>query len=102
MKGCDNPVANALSRFPINAIHTVDSIPVVDFCAMAAAQAEDEDILNMRAEVERVPLALSDGVFLLCDVSTGVQRPIVPESFHMPILTPCTNSHIQESEQHSD
>ena len=88
--GSDNPVADALSRLPVNAIHTGDTVPVVDFRAMATAQAEDPDILNLPADsslkFQYVPLALSDGATILCDVSTGVQRPLVPESFRRAIF----------------
>lgn len=90
VRGPDNTVADALSRLPIHAIHTSSTVPVVDFRAMAAAQAEDPSILNLHADsalkLEQVPLALSNGATLLCDTSTGVQRPVVPESFRRPIF----------------
>ena len=86
VRGTDNTVADALSRIPINALHTGDS----DFRTMAAAQADDPDPLRLRADssmkLQQVPLALSDGVSLLCDVSTGVQRPCVPDSFRQLIF----------------
>ena len=90
VRGIDNTVADALSRMPINALHTGESVPVVDFRAMAADQDDDPDLFRLRADssmkLQQVPLALSDGVSLLCDVSTGVQRPCVPESFRRLIF----------------
>ena len=49
------------------------------------AQVNDPDVARLRAtsslRLEQVPLALSDGVCILCDVSTGTQRPYVPKAF---------------------
>ena len=88
--GSDNTVADTLSCIPISAVHLCDSVPVVDFQAMAAAQAEDPDIHKLRnnssLKLQRVPLAPSDGVTLLCDVSTGVQRPVVPYEFRRTVF----------------
>ena len=85
VRGTGNSVADALSRLSINALHTGDSVPVVDFRAMADTHADDPDLLHIRADssmkLQQVPLTLSDGVSLLCDISTGVQCPWVPESF---------------------
>ena len=59
--------------------------PGLDYRAMAADQQNDPDIQNYRTaitnlRVEDVPF--ENGAFtLLCDVSTGVARPIVPESW---------------------
>ena len=36
--------------------------------------------------LEQVPLALTEGEFITCDVSTGVQRPYVPQSFRKAIF----------------
>lgn len=47
VQGSDNKVADALSRFPISAVYLSDSVPVVDFQAMAVAQLEDPDILKV-------------------------------------------------------
>ena len=90
IRGSDNTVADALSRFPISAVHLSDSLPAMDFQAMAVAQAEDTDIQSLcddsSLKLQRVPLTLSDGVTLLCDVSTGVQRPVVPTDFRRPVF----------------
>ena len=77
IKGTSNAAADALSMLPINAVHTGDSTTVVDFRAMAAAQLEDSDLTHLQTDsslkLQQVPLALSDGDTILCDVSTGVQ-----------------------------
>ena len=88
--GTSNVVADAQSRISTNALHTGDVTPVVDFRAMAAAQADDPSLTRVRSDsslrLEQVPLALSDDVTLLCDTSTGAQRPCVPESFRRAIF----------------
>ena len=90
VQGNRNAVADALSRVSTNALHTSDSTPVVDFRAMAAAQVDDPDLAQLQSNssltLQQVPLSLCDGVMLLCDVSTGTQRPFVPESFRRAIF----------------
>ena len=46
MSGADNPVANALSRIDIQAIHQVPT--AIDFTAMAAAQLTDPELQRLR------------------------------------------------------
>ena len=73
--GESNAVADALSRLHINAIHTVEGVPVVDFRAMAAAQASDLEVQRLHTDssltLQQVPLTMSDGATMLCDTSTG-------------------------------
>lgn len=81
VSGKDNCVADALSRTVINAITTELDI---DYRSMALAQAEDPEIPAYRTDVtglvlEDVPFGPT-GTTLLCDVSTGQARPIVPSS----------------------
>ncbi len=56
---------------------------------MAKAQAADNSILHLPADsslkLEQTPLDLSDGVRLLCDVSTGTQRPLVTMEVRHPV-----------------
>ena len=88
--GSNNTVADALSRLNISALHTGDSTTVVDFGAMAAAQHDDPDLVRLQHDsslkLEQVPLAMSDGITLVCDVSTGTPRPYVPNSFRRAIF----------------
>ncbi len=88
--GSDNAVADALSRLPVNALHTGNTTTIVDYQAMAAAQLEDRTLSTLQADsslhLQQVPIAMSDGVSLLCDVSTGISRPVVPESFRRHVF----------------
>ena len=90
VKGTSNAAADALSRLPINAVHTGDSTTVVDFRAMAAAQLEDSDLTRLQTDsplkLQQVPLALSDRDSILCNESTGVQRPFVPANYRRLIF----------------
>ena len=77
--GKDNCVADALSRMVINSVAgEVD----IDYSAMAIAQREDEEINAYRTSItglkfEDIPFGPSNTT-LLCDVSTGTARPVVP------------------------
>ena len=57
---------------------------------MAAAQQDDPDLVRLQHDsslkLEQVPLAMSDGITLVCDVSTGTPRPYVPSSFRRAIF----------------
>lgn len=83
-------VADALSRVSANALHTQNTVPVVDFMTMATVQANDPDLAKLRADstlrFQQVPLLMSNGVTLLCDISTGVSRPWVPKTFRRTIF----------------
>ena len=82
VRGSANVVADALSRIEMNALLSGQP-PVVDFTAMAKAQTTDPQIRALQSSpssplvVEPIPLANSSDT-LLCDVSTGSQRPLVP------------------------
>ena len=75
--GKNNHVADALSRATINAI-----VQDVDFEDMATKQTTDQEVQNYRTA--STGLQLQDIPFnngkctLLCDVSTGNPRPVVP------------------------
>ncbi|CAI2730875.1 unnamed protein product [Schistosoma spindalis] len=80
IKGESNYVADALSRIQTNAV----TLPVLDLPAMAAAQANDpvctEAPQSSSLQCQEVPLATSSGT-ILCDISTGLPRPIVPSTY---------------------
>ena len=86
--GKSNLVADALSRTIVNAVHRSES--GVDFTAMAAAQREDKETAAYRTATSG--LVLQDVRFgpsdttLLCDVSTGQPRPIVPAAFRKVVF----------------
>ena len=79
--GKANPVADCLSRVTL-------VCPVmlgVDFSAMAADQPGDPDILAIRATGTGLKLeeavVQEGGPTLLCDISTGRPRPVVPAAW---------------------
>ena len=92
VKGSANAAADALSRLSTNALHVGLPNPVVDFQELALAQVNDPDLAqllqssNSSLRLEQVPLALSDGVSIVCDVSTGSHRPYVPKAYRRPIF----------------
>lgn len=76
---------DALSRMDINAL-SVTRVEVIYFEQMAATHQEDPDIKHLLAcmgsqpcsfHIEPIPLQSSTNT-LLCDVTTGVPRPLVP------------------------
>ena len=83
VSGKQNVVADALSRCFVGATH--EQKPGVDYSAMANAQQEDPEIAAYRTactnlRFEDVPFG-PNNTTLLCDISTGQPRPVVPESF---------------------
>ena len=85
--GKDNRVADALSRTVINSISTEIAI---DYTELAASQENDEEIRAYRTAV--TGLKVEDITFgpqgktLLCDVSLGHPRPIIPSSWRRRIF----------------
>ena len=63
--------------------------PAVDLREIALAQADDPELPRLRANtslrLESIPF-LSEGISIICDVSTGTQRPYVPQSFRRAIF----------------
>lgn len=89
VQGSANAAADALSRLGANTLHTDDVSSVVDLQELALAQEDDPDLPRLRADsslrLEGVPF-LSEGISILCDVSTGTQRPYVPQRFRRAIF----------------
>ncbi|CAI5682198.1 unnamed protein product [Oreochromis niloticus] len=83
--GKSNCVADCLSRALVSPVYVG-----IDFDAMAADQWADLDVLALRSE--QTGLVLEDspvwngGPSLLCDVSTGRPRPVVPLSWRRRIF----------------
>ena len=90
--GKSNEVADALymSRTVINAVHQNLMEPGIDFTAMATAQQNDQEMAAYRTAISG--LTLQDVQFgptdatLLCDVSTGQPRQIVPAAFRWTVF----------------
>uniref|UniRef100_A0A669EDT9 Gypsy retrotransposon integrase-like protein 1 n=1 Tax=Oreochromis niloticus TaxID=8128 RepID=A0A669EDT9_ORENI len=83
--GKSNCVADCLSRALVSPVYVG-----IDFDAMAADQRADPDVLALRSE--QTGLVLEDrpvwngGPSLLCDVSTGRLRPVVPLSWRRRVF----------------
>ena len=82
MAGKDSFVADALSRI-INNVDT-DSQLAIDYAAMAAAQLTDPEIATCM-HLHTVSFGAAQ-TKLVCDVSTGRPRRLVPTSFYQPIF----------------
>jgi cleavage and polyadenylation specificity factor subunit 1 len=93
VKGADNVVADALSRFNIDAV-SIDS--TIDFNALAAAQGDDLDLAHFRTaktslELREVPNLFGSGT-IWCDFSMGVPRPFVPLSQRKQVFAALHNT----------
>ena len=89
IKGCENAAADALSRVSVSAMSASTS-SAIDFHAMAAAQQSDQELHHLQSgntslTLQPVQLPASD-VTLICDTSTGVNRPYVPASFRHSVF----------------
>ena len=80
VQGSQNALADALSRLEVNALHTGDAT-VVDFRALALAQVNDPELAHLRTQsslrLQAVPLPFSDGLSIVCDVSTPFRDPLL-------------------------
>ncbi|MES9975560.1 MAG: reverse transcriptase domain-containing protein, partial [Candidatus Thiodiazotropha sp.] len=86
VSGDNNPVADALSRVQhLNAV-THNNI---DWHELATAQNSDPDIPHLRKwsslKLEQIPIPNSNNT-ILCDVSQGSPRPVVPEEFRKRVF----------------
>lgn len=74
--GKSNAVADCLSRAPVATVHLG-----IDYAEMAADQRTDAEVQSLRSSESGLRLedvVFLDGTTLLCDVSIGAQRPVVP------------------------
>ena len=83
--GPQNAVTDTFSRAPINALH----LPAgVDFAAMANEQAQADRPMAKDFSgflFKDMPLPDRDGT-ILCEVSTGINRPFVPEKLRRQVF----------------
>lgn len=86
-KGSDNTVADALSRIEIDEI----SSTVLDFQKFAAAQSDDEELLQLlksntsSLKLQKHYFPLED-IHLYCDTSQRHPRPFVPRSMRLEVF----------------
>jgi Integrase zinc binding domain/Integrase core domain/RNase H-like domain found in reverse transcriptase len=84
--GVENVVADALSR-PAAAV-TAPAPSTIDFEQLAREQQRCPDTLRLAAESTlHVQSVEVNGVLMLCDVSSGVLRPLVPEQLRKAVFT---------------
>ena len=83
--GTKNPVADALSRVQIDAVHLG-----IDYSAIADAQKTDPETLAYRTAVTGLrwkDFPLGDtGQTILCDISTGRTRPLIPQALRRDVF----------------
>ena len=90
VRGADSAVADALSWIGANAL-LKNTCPVIDFPAMAKAQQEDSHLTQLQSSphsslsLKAIPLVMTDST-ILCDVSTGIPRPLVPSSWRRTVF----------------
>ena len=94
--GAANPAADAFPRLGTNAVHEVQQ-EAIDFKAMAEAQVNDSELLEVRATpsslvLTDVPLPTSEST-VVCDTSSGAPRPFVPARLCRAML--CILCHTQ-------
>ncbi|ROT85274.1 hypothetical protein C7M84_018261 [Penaeus vannamei] len=80
-----NPVADALSRVEINSINLG-----IDYNEVAAAQKDDPETTEYHTAITSLQWKDvhigGEGRTILCDVSTGRPRPLIPKSFRRKIF----------------
>lgn len=85
ISGKENVVADCLSRAIINNISLG-----IDYTAMAEAQATSLEVHTSRTAITNLQLVempvCESGPVLLCDISTGVPRPLVPPEFRRNVF----------------
>ena len=81
ISGVDNVVADTLSRPPSATVNAATSIGV-DFAAMARGQSP-ADVADTSLQVRCLDW---NGYSLLCDLSTGTCRPLVPAAFKRQVF----------------
>ena len=95
VKGEENAAADALSRIEVNSLLKSSSAPIIDFNDIAHAQQGDQELLDLQTgasssslQLKVIPLltAGDSNASIICDVSTGVPHPFVPEKYRRPIF----------------
>ncbi|KAL8559622.1 hypothetical protein ACOMHN_008333 [Nucella lapillus] len=87
ISGSDNMVPDTLSRAPVPdqepLIASASPVPALDLAQMAAAQQTDPNVVDLRSKPGSLQLkdVTLDGTQILCDVSTGRPRPVVPPTW---------------------
>jgi hypothetical protein len=89
MAGQENVVADALSRHPVSSVtaQSPTSEVVADLRGIAAHKSSCQSTLQAsRSPSLQVRACEVEGVSMLCDVSTGQMRPLVPEADRLRVF----------------
>ncbi|BHF66428.1 hypothetical protein SprV_0200944500 [Sparganum proliferum] len=89
LKGLYNQVADCLSRPRINAI----TRPSIDLERMTELQSQPtftESLQHTSLQLEAIPLSTTSGT-ILCDVSRGASRPVVPSEMRRDVFAALHN-----------
>ena len=85
VSGKFNTVADCLSRATLNSV-----VLGIDYAVMACAQADDPNVKAFPTSITSLqiqPFQIDNSTTpLLCDVSTGHPRPLVPNSFQRQVF----------------
>ena len=86
-KGSNNPVANALPSTEANALH---SNAFINLQERAVAEETEPDLVKFQItmsslKLKAISLPSSDGT-ILCETSTEVPHPYVPQQFHHKVF----------------
>ena len=88
IKGCENSVADALSRIDIQAIQQMPLL--IDFTTMAQVQGQDEELSKLRTSSTSLKFIdfhiQGSDTTIACDISTGTPRPYVPTKFRFSVF----------------
>ena len=91
VSGCENLVADALSRITTNAITVPPAASAsIDFTEIACAQKDDPELQQLTApnsslSLKEVPVPTADTT-MICDVSMGTPHPYIPLKFRCTIF----------------
>ena len=87
IKGNENVVADALSRIELNAISNAS--PSLDYAIVAEHQQDDDELKQLHSnpsvELKSFP-APDTNCDIVCDVSTGQPRPVIPRKFRRAVF----------------
>ena len=85
LPGRENAIADSLSRPSLNVVSSIG----IDYDQLAVAQHEDDDFVAVRTSItglQWVSRTLPSGREVLCDVSTGRDRPWIPKKLRRDVF----------------
>ncbi|KAK3797489.1 hypothetical protein RRG08_040971 [Elysia crispata] len=87
ISGKDNVVVDCLSRNTTGTNNLDNFVLGIDYAAMARAQTQDTDVQAFQTAITGLTIQIhNSGPVLLCDVSSGHPRSIVPRTFQRQVF----------------